>query len=121
LELHVENRAYVERMPPVAEEALKIGTLEREEEAVTVAGVVRTKPAKREVTTGKSEKVAVASFELEDDSGRIWVSAWRKHAEIAGQLTVGTRITIKDAYVRKGFGDALEISTRASSKIEIVT
>ena len=121
LELHVENRAYVERMPPVVEEVLKIGTLEREEGAVTVAGVVRTKPAKREVTTGKSEKVAVASFELEDDSGRIWVSAWRKHAEIAGQLTVGTRITIKDAYVRKGFGDALEISTRASSKIEIVT
>ncbi len=121
LELHVENRTYVERMPPVVEEVLKIGTLEREEGAVTVIGVVRTKPAKREVTTGKSEKVAVASFELEDDSGRIWVSAWRKHAEIAGQLTVGTRIRIKDAYVRKGFGDALEISTRASSKIEILT
>ena len=121
LELHAENRAYVERLLPIAEKVVKIGSLEKEGGLIVVEGVVRTEPVKREVTTSKNEKVAVASFELEDDSGKIWVSAWRKHAETAKQLAVGARIRIKDAYVRKGFGDSLEISTGAFSKIEILT
>jgi replication factor A1 len=120
LELHVENRAYVERLPPL-EEVLKIGSLEEKAGPVNVQGTVKTKPMKREVTTAKGEKVVVVSFELEDESGKIWVSAWRKHAEIAERLVVGAKVRVKDAYMRKGFGDALEISTMASSKIEVLT
>jgi replication factor A1 len=121
LELHVENRAFVERLPPVVEEVVKIGTLEKEDVPVTVVGIVRTKTMKREVTTSKGEKVTVASFELEDESGKIWVSAWRRHAEVAERLSVGAKVRMKDVYVRKGFGDSLEISTRSSSKIEVLT
>lgn len=120
LELHVENRTFVERLPPISEEAVKIGGLKEEGELVVVEGIVRTTPMKKEVTTGRNEKVMVASFELEDDSGRIWVSAWREHAETAAQLVVGVRVRIRDAYVRKGFNGALEISTRASSRIEVL-
>jgi ssDNA-binding replication factor A large subunit len=120
LELHVENRAFVERLPPIVDEAVKISSLQEEGEPVSVEGVIRTMPVEREVTTSRGEKVKIASFELEDSSGKIWVSAWRKHAETVGQLAVGTRIRIKDACVRKGFGDALEISTRASSIVEVL-
>lgn len=120
LELHVDNRAYVEKLPPVVEESVKIGGLKKESGPITVEGIVRTKPVKREVTTSKNEKVIVASFELEDESGKVWVSAWRQHAEIAEQLAVGARVRLKDVYVRKGFGDALEVSTRSSSKIEVL-
>jgi hypothetical protein len=35
-------------------------------------------------------------------------------------LTVGMRIRIEDAYARKGFNGMLEISTRASSTIEVL-
>jgi replication factor A1 len=120
LELHVENRTFVERLPPIEDDAVKISSLQEEGGPVSIEGVIRTTPVEREVTTSRDEKVKIASFELEDSSGKIWVSAWRKHAETVGQLVVGTRIRIKDAYVRKGFGDALEISTRASSTVEIL-
>jgi len=117
LELHVENRTYVEKLPPIEEKITKIADL-IEGGPVTIEGVVKTKPMKREVSTSVGEKVAVASFELEDASGAIFVSAWRKHAETAERLSVGKRVRIKDAFVRKGFGENLEVTTRASSKIE---
>lgn len=120
LELHAENRAYVERLPPLVEDCSKIGSLVMEDEPVTVEGVVKTKPVKREVPTARSEKVMVATFELEDDSGRIWVSAWRKQADIAEQLTVGARVRLKNVYVRRGFGDAFELATRVSSHVEVM-
>jgi replication factor A1 len=120
LELHVEDRAYVERLPPLVDEFSKIGSLVSEGGPVMVEGVVNTKPVKREVSTAKGEKVLVTSFELEDDSGRIWVSAWRKHADVAEQLAVGTRVRLKNVYVRRGFGDAFELATRVSSYVEVM-
>ena len=121
LELHVENRVHVVRLSPLPEEVVKIESLEKESGPITLEGVVRIKPLKKEVTTARGEKINVTTFELDDASGKIWVSAWREHAEVAEHLTVGTRIKIKNAYVRKGFRDNLEITTRASSKIEVLT
>jgi ssDNA-binding replication factor A large subunit len=120
LELHVEDRAYVERLLPLVEEFSKIGSLVSEGGPVTVEGVVNTKPVKREVSTARGEKVSVTSFELEDNSGRIWVSAWRKHADVAEQLAVGARVRLKNFYVGRGFGDAFELATRVSSQVEII-
>lgn len=120
LELHVEDRAYVERLPPLVEEFSKISSLVSEGGPVTVEGIVKTKPVKREVRTARGEKVSVTSFELEDDSGRIWVSAWRKHADVAEQLAVGARVRLKNIYVRRGFGDAFELATRVSSQVEVM-
>jgi replication factor A1 len=120
LELHVEDRAYVERLPPFVEEFSKISGLVTEGGPITVEGVVETKPVKREVSTAKGEKVLVTSFELEDDSGRVWFSAWRRHADVAEHLAVGARVRLKNVYVRRGFGDAFELATRVSSQIEVV-
>ncbi|HVP41589.1 MAG TPA: OB-fold nucleic acid binding domain-containing protein, partial [Candidatus Krumholzibacteriaceae bacterium] len=120
LELHVEDRAYVERLPPFVEEFSKISSLVTEGGPITVEGVVETKPVKREVSTAKGEKVLVTSFELEDDSGRVWFSAWRRHADVAEHLAVGARVRLKNVYVRRGFGDAFELATRVSSQIEVV-
>ena len=75
----------------------------------------------REVVTSRNEKVAVASFELRDDTGKIVVSAWRKLAEVAKDLAVGTRIKIKSAYVRKGFAHQLELTSRSFTSIDILT
>lgn len=120
LELHAEDRAYVERLPLLMEEPSKISSLVSESGPVTVEGVVKTEPLKREVSITRGEKVLVTSFELEDNSGRIWVSAWRKHAEIAEQLTIGARVRLKNVYVRRSFGNSFELTTRVASQIEIV-
>ena len=83
-----------------------------------IEGTVATKPRVREVTTGKGERVPVASFELEDDTGKVWVSAWRKHAKGVESLAVGAKVRLKNVNVRKGFGNQLEITTSTLTKIE---
>jgi len=120
LELHVEDKTYVEKLPPLKEEFSKISKLISEGGPIQVEGLVKTKPLKREVLTARGEKVSVTTFELEDDSGRIWISAWREHADIASQVSVGVKVRLKNVYARKGFGESLELTTRASSHVEIV-
>lgn len=120
LELHVDNGAFVERLPPLLKEFSKISSFESEGGPVSVEGIVKAKPVKREVATAKGEKVLVTAFELEDESGKIWISAWREHANVAEQLVVGAKVRLSDVFVRRGFGDTLELTTRVSTRIKIL-
>jgi ssDNA-binding replication factor A large subunit len=99
----------------------KVGEIREEGYPITVEGIVSTAPTVREVVTSRNEKVAVASFELSDDTGKIVVSAWRKLADVVKGLTVGTRIKIENVYIRKGFADQLELTSRSFTSIDILT
>lgn len=116
LEIHVDTRTYMETVPS-AEEVLKIADLKEGLNHVNVEGEVVTKPMLRNVKTRKGKLVKLALFELKDETGRIWVSAWRKHADTISNLKVRDKVTIKNAYVKKGFGDQLELSTRNKTSI----
>lgn len=129
LELHVGSRGNIQISPPEAAEinyppimrwVKKVGEI-REDGPITVEGTIATTPTVREVVTSRNEKVAVASFELRDDTGKIGVSAWRKLADVAKGLAVGTRIRIKNAYARKGLADQLELTSRSFTSIDILT
>jgi ssDNA-binding replication factor A large subunit len=116
LELHVDSRSYLNiftEKPGL----LKIADLKEGLKGICIEGEVATKPMLRDVKTSKVETVKLAVFEIRDETGKIWVSAWRKHAEKAANLKVGERIAIKNAYVKKGFGDQLEISTTNTTSI----
>jgi len=132
LELHVGLRGDVqisppdaveEEYPPITQfvEKLKVAEIKEEGGPVVVEGTIATTPTIREVVTSRNEKVAVASFELRDETGEIGVSAWRRLAEVVKDLTVGTRIKIKNAYVREGFADRLELTSRMFTSIEILS
>jgi ssDNA-binding replication factor A large subunit len=99
---------------------LKIADLNEDLGSVNVEGKVATKPMLREVKTSKGELVKLATFELTDETGKIWISAWRKHAEAASGLNIGNKIQIKNAYIKEGFSDQLEISTKSATSIMIV-
>ena len=116
MELHVNTGTYVEMFEP-AEEFLKIIALKEGLNNINIKGEVATKPILREVKTSDGELVKLAVFELKDETGRVWVSAWRKHADLVKDLKIGNGIMIKDAYVKKGFGEQLEISTRDKTSI----
>jgi len=116
LEIHVDAGTYVETMAP-AEEFLKIAYLKEGLNSVNVEGEVVTKPMLRDVKTSKGELVKLAIFELIDETGRTWVSAWRLHVDSVKDLNVGEKIVIKNAYVKRGFGDQLELSTRETTSI----
>ena len=108
----------VDKLPPYEEERTKIAEIKEEGGPITVEGIVASTPTMREVVTSRDEKVAVVSFDLKDDTGIIVVSAWRRLAETAKDLTVGTKIMVKNAYVRKAFGDQLELTSRMLTSIK---
>ncbi|MGB8779961.1 MAG: hypothetical protein WCD81_04845 [Candidatus Bathyarchaeia archaeon] len=119
LEVHVDAAAHAGPLTQ-DEELLSIADLKDGQNGFAVEGEVATKPTLRDVKTAKGELLKLATFELKDETGRICVSAWRKQAEIAGRLKLGDKIIVKDAYAKKGFGDQLEISTRAHTSITIL-
>jgi len=116
LELHVDSLTYV-GVPSPEEEVFKVVELNEGMSSVNVEGEVASKPVIRNVKTSKQELLRVATFELKDDSGRIWVSAWQKHAESVKNLKVGDKLIIRDAYVKRGFNDQVELSTRNATSI----
>lgn len=116
MEIHVDAGTFV----GIAEgegSFLTIAELNEGSSHVDVQGEVATKSRLREVKTSKGEVVRLAVFELKDASDRIWVSAWREHADTVKDLEVGDRVSLRDVFVKKGFGDQLEVSTRASTSI----
>ena len=108
-------------LPPYKEENTKIAEIEEEGGPINVEGTVATTPTIREVITTREERVAVASFDLTDDTGKIRVSVWRKLVDAVRDLPIGTRIKIKNAYVKKGFSDQLELTSRVSTSIEALS
>jgi ssDNA-binding replication factor A large subunit len=115
LEIHVDTGTFVETS--LAEEFVKITELKEGLGNVNVKGEVVTKPTVRTVKTSEGEIVKLAVFELKDETGRMWVSAWRKHADAAKDLKLGDKIVVKNAYVKKGFGDQLELATKSATSI----
>jgi ssDNA-binding replication factor A large subunit len=120
LELHIGSGTYLGAFVP-EEEFLKIASLKEGMTHINLEGEVITKPLPREVKTFKQEIVNLVSFELKDKTGRIWVSAWRNHAKAASSLKVGDKIVLRNAYVKKGFGDKLEISTRENTFLNVIS
>lgn len=132
IELHVENATQIEKLAGKSqglssssivpnEATCKIADLKEEGGSFTIEGTVASTPNVREVTTAQKETVLVASFDLTDDTGKIRVSLWRKHAEFGKDLTVGTRIKIRNAYAKRGFSNLLELVSRTSTTIEVIS
>ena len=117
-ELHLGDKGNVKIL---VEATKKLAEITETGGPITVEGTVATAPEFREVTTSKDEKVAIASFQLSDSTGKLQVSAWRKMAEDIKGLTVGARIKMKNVYAKKGYENRLELSSRYSTIIEVLT
>jgi replication factor A1 len=118
IEVHVDFTSFVNVQ--VAEPQLtKIARL-TVNQTVNVEGVVSTVPESKEVNTASGETVKITVFEIKDDSGAVRVSAWRRHAEALSELKTGDKLFLENAYVKKGFGDKMELSTRSATVVSIV-
>jgi len=87
---------------------------------ITVKGTVATTPDIREITTSKKEKIAVASFQLRDTTGKLMVSVWRNIVEDVKNLKIGTKIKMRNVYAKKGYEKRIELSSRYSTVIEVL-
>jgi len=117
LEVHVDAGTYMEKVSPTDVFSDIVG-LKEKMDSVNVEGEVASKPTFKSVKTSSGENVDLAVFELKDNTGTIWVTAWRQHAKTVEPLALGKRVRIKNAYVKRGFSEQLEISTRNSTVIE---
>ncbi len=118
-EIHINSGTYVEISAHV-DEFMKLVNLKEGLSHVNVEGEVSNEPVVRDVKTSKGEVVKIAVFRLRDETGTIWVSAWRKHADTVGRLKVGDKVVMKNVYTRRGFGENPELSTRNTTAIVVV-
>jgi replication factor A1 len=118
LELHLDKRGSLQALSR-EERKTRIAEIKIEGGSITIEGAIATTPEKREVTV-RTEKVPVTSFVLRDETGEIRVSLWRQLADAVKDCNVETKIRIKNAYVRKGFGDQLELASRSATLIEFL-
>ena len=119
LELHLSERGDFQVLSP-EEEKVEVFEIKTEGGPITVEGTITTVPDRREVTV-RNEKIAVTSFDLSDETGKIRVSLWRKSADTVKDFNVGTKIRIRNAYIRKGFGNQLELTSRSATSIEVLS
>jgi len=118
IEVHVDFTSFIS-VQAAAPRLTKIANL-TENQIADVEGVVSTVPENKEVNTSKGEIVKLTVFELKDESGTVRVSAWRQHSEALSGLKIGDKFFLENAYVKKGFGDKMELSTRSATAVSIM-
>jgi replication factor A1 len=118
LEVHVDSNTFID-IQTATLHTTKIACL-AENQIVDVEGTVSTIRDNKEVTTGKGETIQLYAFDLKDESGSVRVSAWREQAQSLKDSKVGDKLSLKNVYVKKGFGGKLELSTRSSTVASVV-
>jgi replication factor A1 len=116
-EVQIDSTSYVQVLP-VSVQFTKIANL-KECDVVNVEGDVSSVDPIKEVTTGKGEQIKLLNFELKDETGSIRVTVWRDQAEKLSNLKLCDDVTVENAYVKKGYGNRVELSTRTSTTISV--
>jgi len=84
-----------------------------------VQGRISEEPIGKLINTRDGRELKLVSLRIKDDTGEIRVTFWEKLAEMVSDLTLNTKIMIKNAYVKSDFSGELIISSRSRTKIEI--
>ena len=118
IEVHVDSNSFID-VQAAQVKYTKIANL-TEGHIVNFEGIVCAMRENKEVSTSKGETIKLAVFDLKDDVGSVRVSAWREHAEAFKDLRVGDKVVLENVYVKKGYGDKMELSTRTATVASIV-
>ena len=78
-------------------------------------------PVEKKIRTRDGRDLTLVSLRLRDDTGEIGISLWNENAENAKSYVPGIRLRISDAFIRIGYDGDLELSTRSSTRIEIIS
>lgn len=116
IEVHLDYESSMELLT-VQTTFNKVNELKEGMTEINLKGDLPNDSVIKEVTTNKGERVKLASFEFRDETGSIWVSAWRQQAEAAATLKAGCRVELRGMCVKSGFRRPLELVTRNNSSI----
>ena len=115
------EREEVQSLPHFSSNAIAIGELNVGMRSIIVEGDVMEDPEVRDVTTRDGAEIRLASLRIRDESGEIGVTLWRDLAEKVDGLTAGSRLRIKNAYVKMGFFGDLELSSGRTTELELLS
>jgi len=118
-EVHVDSTSFVQ-VHPVMLQISKLTDL-KEGDIVNVKGEVSSVDSVKEVTTSRGEQIKLFTFELKDETGSIRVSVWRNQVEQFNNLNIGDSVTVENGFVKKGYGDKLELTTRSGTQFKVKT
>jgi replication factor A1 len=105
-------------LPIISKEATPIGQLKIGLTSI-IEGTISEAPSVRLITTKDGRDLNVASLRLKDATGEIQASLWRELANTVEELPVGTRLQIRNGFIRIGFNGNLELSSRSITEIEV--
>ncbi|MCL2643217.1 MAG: OB-fold nucleic acid binding domain-containing protein [Candidatus Bathyarchaeota archaeon] len=117
-EVHVDSTSFV-YVQSVMLQMIKLADL-KEGEVVSVEGNVSSVDPIKEVTTGRGEQIKLFTFDLRDETGLIRVSVWRSQVEQLCDLKLGDKVIVENGFVKKGYGDKLELTTRSGTQFKVV-
>jgi replication factor A1 len=112
------NIKEVKTLPIISKEATPIGQLKIGLNSI-VEGTISETPSIRLITTKDGRELTVASLRIKDATGEIQGSLWRELANRVEGLPIGTRLQIRNAFIRIGFNGNLELSSRSITKLEV--
>jgi len=118
VEVHVDSNTFID-VKATKVKYTKIARLV-EDQIINLKGVISTLHEIKEVTTSKGETIKLIVFDLNDGDSNVRVSAWREHAEALQEIEIGDKVVLENVYVKKGFGNKLEVTTRTSTVTSIV-
>jgi replication factor A1 len=116
-EVHVDASSFVQ-VHPTMRQMIKLADL-KEGNIVNVEGEVSNVDPLREVITGRGEQIKLFTFELKDETDSVRVSVWRNQVEQFDNLKLRDRVTVENGFVKKGYGDKLELTTRSGTQFKI--
>jgi replication factor A1 len=86
---------------------------------VSVKGVIPTLPDVKTVVTRDGRELKVASIRIRDETGEVRASFWRSLAEKFDDTLAGSQIIVRNAYVKPGYIDELELTSGSITDVEI--
>jgi DNA polymerase III alpha subunit len=116
-EVQVDTTSFVQ-IQPVTLQISKLVDL-KEGDIVNVIGNVSSVDSVKEITTSRGEKIKLLTFELKDETGLVRVSVWRSQVEQFNCLKLGDSVTVENGFVKKGYGDKLELTTRSGTQFKV--
>ncbi len=97
---------------------VSVGLLKAEPFLKVVSGKLVERSEVREIETREGRKARVSNIRIEDDTGRIRVSLWDKHAESVSSLRLGDTVRLTGVKVRPSPTGELEASTVFLTQLE---
>ena len=87
----------------------------------SVEAEIVEEPSEKKIRTKDGRDLTLVSLRLRDNTGEIGISLWNENAKNAKNYAPGTKVRISDAFTRIGYDGDLELSTRNSTKIAVLS